>query len=114
MNVEQRERFYELLIRGREDGSIAAHVRRISEVVVDGQIVAATEGPAIEIAIASDMPPELDALLSEAMVGMHLAQEAAITERDAALRERDIAVSERDAALSRTDGVETTPTIAAA
>lgn len=52
--IEKRTRPYEVLVRIQPDGSQAAHVREIEEVIEDGVVIAAKELDARPLALAGD------------------------------------------------------------
>lgn len=98
MALERTRSFYEFLIRGREDGSMAAHVVYRNRVVLDGEVLKdESEQPQ---AVDLENVGVVKAIVGDAIVAAAAAQDAAIAERDRAREEAHTALSESAARLA--------------
>lgn len=91
MAIIERERLYEVLVRFLPSGGCAAHQRRLTEVVRDGVVIAAQEGPALEL-----VPGEVADVLGEALPALVLERDALAAAK--AQLEQDLSAAARDIA----------------
>lgn len=66
MTITERTRPYETLIRHNPDGSISAHHQRISEIVKDGEVIAASLLDPEPLPNAAAADPDLAAMVGSA------------------------------------------------
>lgn len=59
MALTEVTRDYELLIRIQSDGSWGSHYRSITEILRDGEVVSATENPAVPLSLVAEQGAEL-------------------------------------------------------
>lgn len=59
MALTEVTRDYELLIRIQPDGSWGSHYRSITEILRDGEVVSATENPAVPLSMVAAQGAEL-------------------------------------------------------
>lgn len=95
MDYSERTRMYEVLVRYRDDGTVAAHQRTITEVVKDGKVIAATEGPATPLD-----PKDVADVVGDILP-------AIANERDAALSAQANAEKARDEAMTAKESADT-------
>lgn len=93
MAITERTRPYETLVRHNPDGSIGAHHQRISEVVKDGDVIAASLLAPEPLPNAGAADPDLAALIGAAAL-------AAIADADS-MRELVAQLQEQVAVLQQ-------------
>lgn len=59
MTLTEVTRDYELLIRIQSDGTWGSHYRSITEILRDGEVVSATENPAVPLSLVAQQGAEL-------------------------------------------------------
>lgn len=103
MTIEKRTRGYEVLIRINADGTIGAHYATISEVIEDGEVIAASP-PALSPLgnVSGENAAQLTSILGEFSTSIVSANEhltATIADLQGQLEARSLEIQQRDQSL---------------